>query len=70
MACRLLGTKPFHEPIKGNIITQSSGNHHQWNFKQNIQNFSEEMATGNVVCKISAILFKTLCIELIFNRDQ
>ena len=69
-ACRLFGTKALPEPIKCNIIIKSSTNNHQWNFNQNIQNFNEEMATGNVVCKISAILFMTLCIELIFNRDQ
>ena len=45
------------------ILNRTLWNKPQWNLNQNIQLFFQQNAFENVVCKMSAILFQSLCVK-------
>ena len=61
MAFRLVGDKPFSEPM--DIVKKTLGNEIQWNRNRNLHIFIQENAFETVVWKMSAILSRPLCVD-------
>ena len=60
MACRLVGAKPWSEPMS-EYFNWSPANKLQWNFNQNSYIFIHENLFQNVVRKMAAILSRPQC---------
>ena len=58
IACRLFGAKPLSKPMLGYCQFTPLGTNFSENFNQNTKLFIHENASENVVCEMSAILFR------------